>query len=147
MRRCSKDQFLIKYNKRFSSISRLMRKSDQKAFLGYILNLLEGVTSVERLARQLQGDFNTTYRIIEELKNAEAVAYKKLSNESYRKAVVLLDELSFIVSQRLSVAQNALFFNREIPSTRLPIIPLRKPSKQSRKGGTRRTKVKSRRVA
>lgn len=131
-RKPSKDKFPVQYGKHFNSIARLLKRHKNKQFVGYVFNLLEGVTSVERRSRELQRDFNLTFRLIDEIKDANAELYKDLPDETFNKVTDLFAELNYLVSQRLSAAQLALYHNREIPNTRLKAIPLRNPKRQTK---------------
>lgn len=133
-----KDKFPKQYGSRFNSIARLLKSHKSKQFVGYVFNLLEGVTSVERRARELQRDFNLTFRLIDDIKDANAELYKDLPDETYQKVTNLFSELNYLVSQRLSAAQLALYHNREIPSTRLKAVPLRDPNKQKKRTAGRK---------
>jgi len=142
-RNLSKDKFLASYNGHYRSIARLIKKHKHRALIGFILNLLEGVTSVERLSRQLQRDYNLTFRLIDEIKDANAKLFRDLPKETFNKVTELFAELNFLISRRLHEIQLALYHNREIPNTRLPATQLRKSIKAPKKTNKRRSRSRT----
>jgi hypothetical protein len=139
MKKRPPDKFLNEYNRQLGSISRILKNHKQKQFIGYVLNLLEGATSVERRARELQRDFNLTFRLIDEIKDANAELYRNLPDETFNRLTDSFADLNYLISQRLHAVQLALYDNREIPYTKLRAIPLRKTTTRGKKRVKART--------